>query len=239
MVALKTVCLRRLGGDRDGELRCGRFLDNNKVTVERIVESWSDLTGPAAAGRHVLAIQDTTEVVFPTTAQRRRGLGQVKKGNVHGLSVHAMIGVDADTGACLGLVGGEVWSRASAVDTPARERAFEDRESARWPRTAKRAETVLASASWTIAKAMSTRNGRRRGGRDFICSAACRRTGGWPGAGGCSPPPRLFRRWRQLRCKCRRPAPVKRGARPGSACGTAKWRYAGRCMAAIPAWRKQ
>ena len=147
MVALKTVCLRRLGGDRDGELRCGRFLDNDKVTVERIVESWSDLTGPAAAGRHVLAIQDTTEVVFPTTADRRRGLGQVKKGNVHGLSVHAMIGVDADTGACLGLIGGEVWSRAGAVAIPARKRAFADRESARWLRTAKRAETVLASAA--------------------------------------------------------------------------------------------
>ena len=32
MVARKTVCLKRLGGDRKGELGAGRFLDNEKVT---------------------------------------------------------------------------------------------------------------------------------------------------------------------------------------------------------------
>src|SRR5208337_3066233 len=68
MVACKTVCLRRLGGSRSGELQAGRFFANPKVTAAKIVEGWSDLTGAAAAGRHVLAIQDTTEVKFPTTA---------------------------------------------------------------------------------------------------------------------------------------------------------------------------
>jgi hypothetical protein len=43
------------------------------VTAAKIVEGWGHLTGAAVAGRHVLAIQDTTEVKFPTTAQRRRG----------------------------------------------------------------------------------------------------------------------------------------------------------------------
>src|ERR1035441_3909183 len=81
MVARKTVCLRRLGGNRGGELQAGRFLANPKVTAAKIVEGWSRLTGPASAGRHVLAIQDTTEVKFPTRAERRRGLGPVKQGN--------------------------------------------------------------------------------------------------------------------------------------------------------------
>jgi hypothetical protein len=49
----------------------------------------------------VLAIQDTTEVKFPTAAQRRRGLGQVKKGNTYGVAAHAMIAVDAESHACL------------------------------------------------------------------------------------------------------------------------------------------
>ena len=84
MVARKTVCLRRLGGNRRGELQAGRFFANPKVTAAKIVEGWSRLTGAAVAGRHVLAIQDTTEVKFPTTAQRRRGLGPVKKGNTYG-----------------------------------------------------------------------------------------------------------------------------------------------------------
>ena len=81
MALCRTVCLRRLGGDRGGELRIGRFFRSAKVTTEKIIEDWGRLTGAASADRHVLAIQDTCEVKFPTTAQRRRGLGPVKKGN--------------------------------------------------------------------------------------------------------------------------------------------------------------
>jgi hypothetical protein len=90
MVLRKTVCLRRLGGDRGGELQAGRFFANPKVTAEKLVEGWADRTGEACSGRHVLAIQDRSEVKFPTTAQRRRGLGPVKKGNAYGVLVHAM-----------------------------------------------------------------------------------------------------------------------------------------------------
>ena len=48
-------------------------------------------------------------MTFPTTAQRRRGLGPVKKGNAYGVLVHAMLTVDATSGSSLGLVGGDVW----------------------------------------------------------------------------------------------------------------------------------
>src|SRR5271165_2197632 len=146
MTLRKTVCLRRLGGDRGGELRFGRFFANEKVTAERIVDDWGRSTGPAAAGRHVLAIQDTSEVKFPTTAQRRRGLGLVKKGKAYGVLVHAMIAVDAPTGACLGLVGGEVWTRDGVVETEARERPLSERESMRWLDASEQAKTVLQSA---------------------------------------------------------------------------------------------
>ncbi len=56
MLARKTVCLRRLGGDRKGEERVGRFFANEKVKATKIIEGWSALTGAACAGRHVLAI---------------------------------------------------------------------------------------------------------------------------------------------------------------------------------------
>jgi hypothetical protein len=147
MVVRKTVCLRRLGGHRRGEERAGRFFANPKVTAAKIVEGWSTQTGAACAGRHVLAIQDTTEVKFPTTAQRRRGLGPVKHGNTYGVLVHAMIAVDATTTACLGLVGGEVWTRPGVVTEPHRDRPFMDRESHRWLATAERATEVLQPAA--------------------------------------------------------------------------------------------
>ena len=147
MVMRKTVCLRRLGGTRSGELRAGRFFANPKVTAAKIVEGWADRTDAACAGRHVLAIQDTCEVKFPTTAQCRRGLGPVKKGNAYGVLVHAMVAVDAETGSCLGLVDGSVWTRAGVNETPHRKRPLEQRESIRWVDTAQGAKQVLEPAA--------------------------------------------------------------------------------------------
>ena len=147
MVARKTVCLRRLGGDRAGELRAGRFFASPRVTTAKIIEGWSTQTGAACIGRHILAIQDTSEVRFPTPALRRRGLGPVKKGNCHGVLVHAMVAVDAEDGACLGLVGGDVWTRPGLVSTPRRQRPLADRESARWLDTAAQAKPVLHAAA--------------------------------------------------------------------------------------------
>jgi hypothetical protein len=60
--------LRRLGGDRAGELRAGRFFASAKVTTEKILQDWSRLTGAMSAGRHVLAIQ--------SLPSRKRGIPQ-------------------------------------------------------------------------------------------------------------------------------------------------------------------
>lgn len=87
----------------------GLFFDNGKVTVGKIVDSWSERTRAAVAGRHVLAIHDTTEVHFSTKPKRRRGLGQCGHGNAYGLLAHVMMAVDADSTACLGLVTGQIW----------------------------------------------------------------------------------------------------------------------------------
>jgi hypothetical protein len=147
MVMRKTVCLKRLGGTRKGEEAVGRFFANPTVTAATIIASWSEATGAACAGRHVLAIDDTCEIKFPTTAQRRRGLGPVGKGNVYGLLVHSMITVDATSGACLGLVGGQIWTRAGVNPIPHRERPLEERESMRWLDAAAQAKRVLQSAA--------------------------------------------------------------------------------------------
>src|ERR1700730_9332216 len=146
MVSRKTVCLRRLGGSRRGELQAGRFFASPRVTAAKLVAGWSDLTGAACAGRHVLAIQDRSEVKFPTTAQRRRDLGPVGKGNAFGVLVHAMIAVDATSGSCLGLVGGDVWSRDGVNPIPHRQRPLAERESVHWVDTAHQAKQVLKPA---------------------------------------------------------------------------------------------
>jgi hypothetical protein len=75
MVARKTVCFRRLGGNRAGEERAGRFFASKKVTAPKIVEGWSDRTGAACAGRHVLAIDSLPRRrpgIRPRSSSRRR-----------------------------------------------------------------------------------------------------------------------------------------------------------------------
>jgi len=152
MVAGKDVCLRRLSkGDRAREVRFNRFLGNAKVTTERIIESWSEGTVVAAEGRHVLAIQDTSEINFTTTAKRRRGLGETAKGNVHGLLLHPMLAVDADNGTCLGLVGGQVWTRKGRRTVPHDLREPSDKESQRWIATALATKPLLAGAAMVTA----------------------------------------------------------------------------------------
>ena len=147
MVALGTVCLRALGGARSGELRMNRFLANDKVSVQRIIDSWSDRTVGAVADRHVLAIQDTSAITFETGRTCRRDLGALNQGNAHGVLAHVMIAVDADTGACLGPVGGTVWNRTGPVTVSHHKRPLNERESRRWVDTIATARSVLAGAS--------------------------------------------------------------------------------------------
>lgn len=148
MVACESSCLRRMaGGGRAEIVRFGRFLSNPKVTVEHLLDGWSEQTRLAAAGRHVLAIQDSSDIKFRTTAEDRRGLGEVGKGNSHGVVLHAMMAVDAGTGACLGLVDGQVMTRPGRVTTPHSKRRLADKESRRWLDTAESAKTVLAGAT--------------------------------------------------------------------------------------------
>jgi hypothetical protein len=148
MVAGKDVCLRRLSkGDRALEVRFNRFLGNAKVTAERIIESWSESTVAAVAGRHVLAIQDTSEIHFNTTSQRRRGLGEIGKGNNHGVLLHPMLAVDADDGTCLGLLSGEVWTREGRRTVSHDLRELSDKESRRWISTAVAAKPLLGGAA--------------------------------------------------------------------------------------------
>jgi hypothetical protein len=152
MVAGKDVCLRRLArGVRAREVRFNRFLGNAKVTTARVIESWSEGTVAAAEGRHILAIQDTSEINFATTAKRRRGLGEIGHGNGRGVLLHPMLAVDAENGGCLGLLSGQVWTRNGRRTVSHDLRDLSDKESQRWIATALAAKPLLAKAAMVTA----------------------------------------------------------------------------------------
>lgn len=147
MVSLKTVCVRRLAAGRRREVQFGRFLANERVSKATLIEGWSHRTRGAVASKHVLGVQDTTEAKFQTAPGRRRGLGKVKKGNARGLLAHTMLALDAESGGCLGLVGGDIWTRGGARRKPHRQRSLKDKESKRWGETADAAKETLAAAA--------------------------------------------------------------------------------------------
>lgn len=143
-----SVCLRRLAeGRRHGIIGFSRFLSNRRVTVESLITGWGEPTARACVGRHVLAIQDSSDIHFRTTEGHRRGLGEIGKGVGRGLVLHAMLGVDAETRGLLGLVAGRIWTRAGRVTTPHEKRRLSDKESSKWLSTAEAAKPVLAAAT--------------------------------------------------------------------------------------------
>jgi hypothetical protein len=129
----KKVSVSRLGGNRAGEMRLRRFLENPSVDVEEMVASAAVRTSVATAGRHVLAIQDTTTV-------RSDPLGG------GGLSLHAMIAVDADDGALLGLIEARYLERGQGRRDQRKATAYADKESRRWQEAAQAAALICGGA---------------------------------------------------------------------------------------------
>jgi hypothetical protein len=147
MLCTRSICLRQMAqGDWAANMSFWRFIDNPQVTIDKLIGGWSQQTPTAVRGRHVLAIQDTSEIKFHTRGGRRRGLGKVGKGNARGVLLHAMMAVDADSGVCLGLTGGDVWTRKGKVKIPHDKRDLANKESARWVTTAEQGCEVLAAA---------------------------------------------------------------------------------------------
>src|SRR5439155_1132484 len=84
-------------------------------------------------GRDVLAVQDRSELAFGGQAVRARGFGAVGRGGgIGGLLLHAVLAVDASTGALLGPVDVTVRNRTGGKVRPRSERPTADKESQRW-----------------------------------------------------------------------------------------------------------
>jgi hypothetical protein len=99
------------------------------------------------AGRHVLAIQDTSEINHQAHARRVRGLGPAGNGVDLGFFIHPVLAADASSGAIIGLAGGRIWKRNGKVAAKARRRALKDKESRRWIESARESIKTLEDAA--------------------------------------------------------------------------------------------
>ena len=146
LVGGQTTCLRKLGGSRAGEVRFGRFLRNSEVTMSAMLTETGRATGERIGGRHILAIQDTTELNFSAHRGRKQGFGTVGNGVDIGLFLHPVVAVDAVTGGIVGLAGATVLNRTERRRKPRRKRVLSDKESRRWLDGAETAGRVLCGA---------------------------------------------------------------------------------------------
>lgn len=103
------------------------------MTVAGLSSGAARRTSEAVAGRDVLAIQDTSEIVLGAKKVRARGYGPVGKGGgLGGVLVHPVLTVDATSGEVLGLADIKVWNREGGKAAARTQRALEDKESRRW-----------------------------------------------------------------------------------------------------------
>jgi len=160
----RTACLRRLGRDRAGTVAFGRFLNNEAVSLETILATAVRHTAEAARGRHVLALQDTTELNFWRHAGSKKGFGVVGNGRDIGLFLHPVIVIEAGdgdprqvghAGGVLGLADANFYTRAKAPPggRKSREkqrripRAIETKETGRWVEGLVQADRRLREAA--------------------------------------------------------------------------------------------
>ena len=154
----------------------GRFLHNEAVTCDVMLGTAARHTAAAARGRHVLAIQDTTELNFSGHTESKRGFGVVGNGRDIGLFLHPVIVVEAGdgdprqvghAGGIIGLADANIYDRKKAPPggRQSRERQrkvprpIEAKESGRW------IGGVRASGPGALGEAAMVTGDRRSRGR--------------------------------------------------------------------------
>jgi hypothetical protein len=111
-------------------------LHNAAVTVGEMVQTAATHTREAVAGRHVLAIQDSTSVRAAPDGS--------------GMILHPVIAVDAINGSCLGLVDACFLGRQGGARARRKERDFSDKQSRRWLDGARRAARLRNAGAATV-----------------------------------------------------------------------------------------
>lgn len=130
------VSVRRVGGNRAGEMRFTRFLRNPRVSPPEMVATARARTAKRVRGRHILAIQDTTTLR--------------DDGRQCSLNLHAMIAVDAADGALLGLVDAVFLDRAGGKKRLSAKRPFAEKESRRWLDATRTAVGLVAAGAASV-----------------------------------------------------------------------------------------
>lgn len=147
MMERGTVCIRHLADNRATQKRFDRLLEHPDVTPQEIIRHGSSRTAAATAGRHVLALQDTSELDYTAHWQRTEGLGKISNNKGAGLFIHPVLVIDANSQDCLGIAYQQAWVRTKTAARNYERLPIEEKESYRWLQAAQGAKQCLQEAS--------------------------------------------------------------------------------------------
>lgn len=144
-----SLIVRRLSNCRSEEVKFGRLLRNPEVTQMDIINASLKLVSDHCEDRHVLLIQDTSEISFGYEPFQK-GLGPVGNGESSGFMLHPVIAMDAQEGLCLGLAGLEIFKRVHC-EGDRNKVAFEKKHSYRWLSSIKTAkDNCIGAKGYTV-----------------------------------------------------------------------------------------
>ena len=153
IVKKNTVILRQLG-DRNQEVAYGRFLDNDAVSRDTLIDGIVGPTSKACANKHVLHIEDSFQLNYDAVKDKVTGLGTITNGSKQGFFIHPVLAIDANYGGVLGISAFHAWNREDySVNnkqlTPYQlsQLPIEQKESFRWIETAQNALDNCSSAN--------------------------------------------------------------------------------------------
>jgi hypothetical protein len=150
VITTGSLKLREIGGDRAGEISAHRFLGSPHVTHQEILRTSASRTAMACVRRRIVVAQDTTEINFSGRDRGRRGLGPAGDGKALGFFCHAMVAIDVEDEALLGVAYAHIWTRSGKTKKPRRSRAIEEKESMRWINASAAAAKIFSEATQLI-----------------------------------------------------------------------------------------
>lgn len=135
----QTLSMRRLSNERKEEIQFGRFVGNNRVSVQALEAQLYEQMRKYCQSSHCLLIEDTSKIGF-SLERATEGLGKIDKGLIQGFYIHPVLCMDAVHYGCYGISSVEFinrpWSEQllsrQAIKAARDKIAFEEKEAYRW-----------------------------------------------------------------------------------------------------------
>lgn len=128
------------------------MLGNSRLAEEDIINSFKSRTSQKCKGKHILSIQDTSELHYSRHGGRitdYSGLGDAGRCKL-GYFIHPSLAIDAADSRIIGLSDIYIWNRDRnrQIDTSTRKsRPIEEKESNKWISSSQSSQECLKSAS--------------------------------------------------------------------------------------------